>query len=198
MIHLSLKTRLSAGFGLLLFLVILLGLTATYFIYELSNRSDAMLSENYQTVESAKYMIQSIDEIKNEQLASLFSKDHRPNNRLYRENLNLFSKNLDAAQHNITEEGEAERIRMLENNFQTYLAVYDSLRLTQPVSPAGFQRLISTYSSSRNAIIDIWDGIDTGGALGGFLMTILGAVAELERENIVERVKSGLQAAKNR
>jgi DNA invertase Pin-like site-specific DNA recombinase len=36
------------------------------------------------------------------------------------------------------------------------------------------------------------------GLLGGFLMTILGAVAELERENIVERVKSGLQAAKNR
>lgn len=58
--------------------------------------------------------------------------------------------------------------------------------------------LAEILKSKRVTIRSISDGIDTGGALGGFLMTILGAVAELERENIVERVKSGLQAAKNR
>lgn len=58
--------------------------------------------------------------------------------------------------------------------------------------------LAETLKSKSVTIRSISDGIDTGGALGGFLMTILGAVAELERETIVERVKSGLQAAKNR
>ncbi|MFT9442580.1 MAG: recombinase family protein [Acetobacter papayae] len=58
--------------------------------------------------------------------------------------------------------------------------------------------LAEILKSKSVTIRSISDGIDTGGALGGFLMTILGAVAELERETIVERVKSGLQAAKNR
>lgn len=45
-------------------------------------------------------------------------------------------------------------------------------------------------------IRSITDGIDTGGALGGFLLTILGAVAELERETISERVSAGMATAK--
>lgn len=58
--------------------------------------------------------------------------------------------------------------------------------------------LAEILKSKNVTIRSISDGIDTGGALGGFLMTILGAVAELERETIVERVKSGMQAARNR
>lgn len=41
-------------------------------------------------------------------------------------------------------------------------------------------------------IRSIQDGIDTSGKFGGFLLTILGACAELERENIRERVVAGI------
>lgn len=41
-------------------------------------------------------------------------------------------------------------------------------------------------------IISIQDGIDTSGKFGEFLLTILGACAELERENIRERVTAGI------
>lgn len=58
--------------------------------------------------------------------------------------------------------------------------------------------LAEILKSKEVTIRSISDGIDTGGALGGFLLTILSAVAELERETIVERVKLGIQAAKNR
>jgi DNA invertase Pin-like site-specific DNA recombinase len=40
------------------------------------------------------------------------------------------------------------------------------------------------------------ENIDTGGALGQALMVIIGAIAELERSLIIERVRSGMRRAK--
>ena len=45
-------------------------------------------------------------------------------------------------------------------------------------------------------IRSIQDRIDTGGPLGGFLLTILGAVAEFERDSISERVTAGMATAR--
>jgi len=46
------------------------------------------------------------------------------------------------------------------------------------------------------SIRSLQDGIDTKGPFGGFLLTILGAVVELERETISERVTAGMATAK--
>jgi DNA invertase Pin-like site-specific DNA recombinase len=45
-------------------------------------------------------------------------------------------------------------------------------------------------------IRSIMDGIDTSGSLGGFILAILAAVAELERENIRERVTAGIASSR--
>jgi DNA invertase Pin-like site-specific DNA recombinase len=44
--------------------------------------------------------------------------------------------------------------------------------------------------------VSLRENIDTGGPLGRALLTIIGAIAELERSLIVERVKSGMRRAK--
>jgi DNA invertase Pin-like site-specific DNA recombinase len=44
--------------------------------------------------------------------------------------------------------------------------------------------------------ISLRENIDTGGALGRALLTIIAAIAELERSLIVERVKAGMRRAK--
>ena len=44
--------------------------------------------------------------------------------------------------------------------------------------------------------ISLRENIDTGGPLGRAMLTIIGAIAELERSLIVERVKSGMRRAK--
>jgi DNA invertase Pin-like site-specific DNA recombinase len=44
--------------------------------------------------------------------------------------------------------------------------------------------------------ISLRENIDTGGALGRALLTIIAAIAELERSLIVERVKTGMRRAK--
>ncbi|MFT8948338.1 MAG: recombinase family protein, partial [Acetobacter aceti] len=48
------------------------------------------------------------------------------------------------------------------------------------------------------SVRSITEGIDTSGNLGRFLFTILSGVAELERENIRERVNAGLRNAKKK
>jgi len=45
-------------------------------------------------------------------------------------------------------------------------------------------------------IKSLQDGIDSSGAFGGFLLAILGAVAEFERETIRERVKAGIASSR--
>lgn len=157
MIHISFKNKLSIGFGFLLMMIILLWITGTYFIYNLSNRSAAMLKENYQTVESTKFLIQSIDEIKNEQLTGLLSKNSQQKDSLFHSNLIIFSKNLEAVKNNITEEGEAELIRKLEDSFHTYLSTYDSLQKNNLITTASLHHLIFTYGKIRDYLVQLWD-----------------------------------------
>lgn len=45
-------------------------------------------------------------------------------------------------------------------------------------------------------IKSLQDGIDSSGAFGGFLLAILGAVAEFERETIRERVRAGIASSR--
>jgi DNA invertase Pin-like site-specific DNA recombinase len=45
------------------------------------------------------------------------------------------------------------------------------------------------------ALRSVIDGIDTTGSMGGFVLKILAAVAELERETISERVTAGIAAS---
>lgn len=56
--------------------------------------------------------------------------------------------------------------------------------------------IAETCKASGVGIRSIQDGIDTCGNLGGFLLNILAAMAELERENIRDRVTAGMTAAK--
>ena len=44
--------------------------------------------------------------------------------------------------------------------------------------------------------VSLRENIDTGGPLGRALLTIIGAISELERSLIVERVKAGMRRAK--
>lgn len=56
--------------------------------------------------------------------------------------------------------------------------------------------LLEDLKNKGVAVRSIMEGIDTNGSLGRFLCTILAGVAELERENIKQRVNAGLAKAK--
>jgi DNA invertase Pin-like site-specific DNA recombinase len=59
-----------------------------------------------------------------------------------------------------------------------------------------FLDVLDELSQLNVQFISMRENIDTGGPLGRALLTIIGAIAELERSLIVERVKAGMRRAK--
>lgn len=55
--------------------------------------------------------------------------------------------------------------------------------------------LMETLKAKGVGVRSLMEGIDTAGSMGRFLFTILAGVAELERENIRNRVQAGIEKA---
>ncbi len=158
MIRLNLKSKLFLGFGFLFFMIILIWIIGGYFIYDLSNRSAAMLRENYQTVESTKFLLQSIDEIKNQQLSFFFGEKERFDESVFLDNHQIFKKNLTAVENNITEEGERSIIEELKNNYQQYSKSFERIKYTNGEDPSlYFTELVPEYRMTRYLIVRLWD-----------------------------------------
>ncbi|MFO7829809.1 MAG: ATP-binding protein [Bacteroidales bacterium] len=155
--RLSIKNRLFIGFGFLFFMIVLIWIIGGYFIYDLSNRSAAMLKENYQSVESTKFLIQAIDEIKDQQSKYLLSKPDLYNDSIYRLNIELFQKNLHAVESNVTESGEDEVIKKISKTSRQYFNLFTSFKGNKQEKKVYFNELIPAYNSTKNLIIELWD-----------------------------------------
>jgi DNA invertase Pin-like site-specific DNA recombinase len=59
-------------------------------------------------------------------------------------------------------------------------------------------RALEEFQTLHVDFISLTEAVDTSSAMGRMVFTILGAVAELERALIVERVRAGQRAAKAR
>jgi DNA invertase Pin-like site-specific DNA recombinase len=59
-----------------------------------------------------------------------------------------------------------------------------------------FLELLDEFQRINVQFISLRENIDTGGPMGRALLVIIGAIAELERGLIVERVKAGMRRAK--
>lgn len=55
---------------------------------------------------------------------------------------------------------------------------------------------LDTFRASKVAFVSMTEGIDTSSAMGEFVFTVLGAVAQLERSIMVERISAGMKNAK--
>lgn len=158
MIRVSLKNKLFIGFGFLFIMIILIWIISAYFISDLSNRSATMLKENYQSVESTKFLIQSIDEIKNQQIRFFFGDKTLFNDSVFKKSHKIFEEQLSAVQNNITEDGEQFIIEQLNENYQLFKLTFERLRsLPATDSILFFQKLIPEYTVTRNLIVTLWD-----------------------------------------
>lgn len=59
-----------------------------------------------------------------------------------------------------------------------------------------FLEVVDELGHLNVEFVSFRENVDSGGALGRAMMTILGAVAELERNLIIERVRCGMRRAK--
>ena len=139
-------------------MIIFLWMMGVFFIYNLSNRSSVMLKENYQTVESTGFLIQAIDEMKNQQIRRFMAGRDHFDETVYRENKEIFEDHLNAVKNNITESGERLLIEELTVNFAKYIAAFNELEKKDNSDYKAFIGvLVPEYTQTRNLILDLWD-----------------------------------------
>ncbi|MFZ5941549.1 MAG: ATP-binding protein [Bacteroidota bacterium] len=158
MLKISLKNKLFLGFGFLFTMIILIWTLGSYFIYNLSNRSSAMLSENYQTVESTRFLLQAVDEIKEQQLRYFFGERDLFDDTIYKASLAVFGEHLIAVKNNVTEEGEQVLTDQLEASYLHYKSTFERIRNSNVPGPdLFFLELLPEYHTTRNQIVNLWD-----------------------------------------
>jgi DNA invertase Pin-like site-specific DNA recombinase len=76
------------------------------------------------------------------------------------------------------------------------IAVWKFDRFARSVSH--LLRALETFQALGIEFVSLTEGVDTSTPMGKMVFTVLGAVAELERSLIVERVRAGLRHAKSK
>ncbi|WP_026898783.1 HAMP domain-containing sensor histidine kinase [Daejeonella oryzae] len=99
----KIKTKLRLGVGLLFGLTLIVCVLATYYLNRLSGDANAVLKDNYESLQYTHNMANVID---NDRL------------RLDESNIKAFERNLKAQEQNITEAGEAEQTQIIRDQFK--------------------------------------------------------------------------------
>ena len=94
-----------------------------------------------------------------------------------------------------TERPELQRMLDVLREGDT-VVVYKLDRISRSVQD--LEQLAATFDDMSVDFVSVIDQIDTSTAMGRFFFHVMGAVAELERDIIVERTKAGLAAARAR
>ncbi|NUO00113.1 MAG: PAS domain-containing protein [Saprospiraceae bacterium] len=98
---LKIKTKLTLGVGLLLLLIVLLSLLGMRYLQLLSGDTEKILEDNYNTLEYARQMLHTLDDIGREDIA-----------------ITLFEEHLKKQQNNITEIAEKEITESVTQRFE--------------------------------------------------------------------------------
>ncbi|MGA9111276.1 MAG: sensor histidine kinase [Smithella sp.] len=122
----ALKTKLSWGLGFLFLIIFTLVGFCSYYVGMLSQESENILKDNYNSIVYANNMLSGLDDIK----ASIISIIYNTNNSMKMSNYNLklfesgkdlFESNLKKESNNITEIHEKEYVEKLDQDYATYL-----------------------------------------------------------------------------
>ncbi|MBC7388171.1 MAG: HAMP domain-containing protein [Opitutaceae bacterium] len=109
----TIKTKLSLGLSFLFTVILILGGLGTFYLYQLSSESKAIIKDNYESLVYAKNMIKALDEISIDKKTSTKS----------------FEQNLKQQETNITEPQEREITSDIRSEFNNLKM--DSLRSDQ-------------------------------------------------------------------
>lgn len=151
----KIKNKLILGISFLFAVILLIGGLGSYFTYQLSENSQNMISENLNSIDYANSMLQSIDNIKEQQLAYFFNKEAFDAKR-YEESVATFEKELSNEEKNITETGEKELVLHLSKNFKAYTDAFEVGRhKTKATSEYYFSAIHPTYQIARMNIFQV-------------------------------------------
>ncbi|MEO5979323.1 MAG: ATP-binding protein [Chryseolinea sp.] len=142
----KLKTKVSFGVAFLFLVILTIGGISLYYLNALSNDSENILKDNYETLEYTKRIIESSDSLKFDSIRAF----------------TVIGKNLVLQEENVTERGERELTHQLRATLERMksIGVYDSgvlqiRRLALAVQELNMHAIISknevTHNTATNA-----------------------------------------------
>ena len=129
----KIKIKILIGLIFLVVITVLIGGLGAYFIKRLGDDSNAIIKDNYKSVEYARQMLYALDEIHSMQTTTFVNQIYdtiTKSKTSYQDYRNLFTTNLDSEMDNFTEAGEKELAIDIKFNFEKYISLIDRSFLT--------------------------------------------------------------------
>lgn len=154
--NIKIKTQILLGYLLMAIMVIILGATGIHFINKLSETPDKILKDNYKSILAIQNMIDEIDNMDNAIIIYISGKKEKPIIvNIFEESGRRYFENLEIAESNITEEGEAELLVELRKTSEEYEKAFkNNMNSLQNIN--AYDSLISQkYNSVKSKCYEI-------------------------------------------
>ena len=137
----TLRKKIFIGYGITLFLMVLVLVWAFMSLWDLGQASDAILRENYKSILAAENMVYAIERQDSAILLIFLGYDDQ-GWKQFRENESQFFQWLARARDNITIAGEGKIVDAIKGEYSSYLRRVSELR---PLSVAGPRKTATFY-----------------------------------------------------
>jgi two-component system, NtrC family, sensor histidine kinase KinB len=115
----SIRTRFTLGMIFLFIIISVLAVFSGYYLNKLSDKTSAILKENYLSVVYAREMSEGLMNI-NQEITTCFLTKRKPDSLKIAKELNLINKSLLSEKNNITEPGEDKLVSAIETAYIEY------------------------------------------------------------------------------
>jgi two-component system, NtrC family, sensor histidine kinase KinB len=115
----SIRTRFTLGMIFLFIIISILSVFSGYYLNKMSNKTSAILKENYLSVVYAREMSEGIMNI-NQEITTCFLTKRNPDSLRIAKELNLINQSLISEKNNITEPGEDKLVSGIETDYMEY------------------------------------------------------------------------------
>lgn len=115
----SIRKRISLAMIFLFVIILVLSVFSGYYLNKISDKTKAILKENYLSVIYARDMTEGITEI-NQEITDSYFTGRRPDSKMINNSLEAINKSLAAEKNNLTEPGEGKVVSDIEKDFAIY------------------------------------------------------------------------------
>jgi NtrC-family two-component system sensor histidine kinase KinB len=115
----SIRTRFASGMIFLFLIILVLAVFSGYYLNKLSDKTSAILKENYLSVVYAREMSEGIMHI-DQEITTSFLTEKNPDSIKISKELNLINRSLVSEKNNITEPGEDKLVADIETGYNEY------------------------------------------------------------------------------
>ncbi len=153
----TLRTKILLGYGIALALMVVILAWSYVNLRRLGKASNAILTENYNSILAAENMIDAIER-QDSAILLLILRYEEEGLRQFTENQSQFLQWLARAKDNVTIEGEAEIVAAIDSGYAAYLEHFSRLNVSLRADPADASALyhesvLPAFKSVRDACI---------------------------------------------